>query len=327
MRYLLYLFCFFSFIASGAAYACKEQGNHIALITGIVNGVNVERKGEQCEGKIRMRLYEGDILVTGQKQKCILLFSDNSEIKLNENTRLVLEQAASSKTRKKKTILNMLFGEIFANISKNKNRQVEIKAGRAVAAIEGTMLNYRWPKDTQTAQLTVAEGLVRYFGIQAPLVYQNVRPYWVYVKKNYRCDYNQNSSPKWVPTVMVPVQNMSEIVGWNEEIRQYIVTINEAISTCQLLLLATQNNQGAMPQGATEKLNDLIYEFDKIKHDSDFDRGHKALYTAFNNFKLCAAGLPEFCHTAQSYYNQGISEFQIYQQKFKTSEDLLRKQY
>ena len=327
MRYLLYIFCFFSFIFSGVAYACKEQGAHVALITGIVNGVVVERKGEQCEGKIRMRLYEGDILATGQKQKCIILFSDNSEVKLNENTRLILEQIASSKVRKKKTILNMLFGEIFANISKNKNRQVEIKAGKAVAAIEGTLLNYRWPRGTQTAQLTVVEGLVRYFGIEAPLIYERVRPYWINVRSNYKCEYDQKSPPKWVPTVMAPVQNMDEIVGWNEEIRQYIVAINEAISTCQLLLLATQNSQGAMPQGITEKLNDLIYEFDQIKHDSDFDRGHKALYTAFNNFKLCAAGVTGFCQTAQGYYNQGISEFQVYQQKFKTSEELLRKQY
>lgn len=343
------LFFLFSIIFAGTdiALACEEQGNHIALITGIVNGVSIERKGEQCEGKIRMRLYEGDILTTASAQKCLVMFGDGSEIKLNENTKLLLQQLAASKARKKKTILNLFFGEIFANVSKDKGRQFEVKAGRAVAAIEGTIFNYRWLHGDPYASLTVADGSVRYFGLGSPRYYgiKPPKPYWIMVRKNYRCDYEQQKPPNWIPSIVLQVPDMKAVIGWNESIRKYVETIREAVMLCKSLVESAGN--GTMDQESTRRLNDLIYEFDQIKHDSDFDQGHKALYTAFINFRRCAAGYPEFCATAQGYYTQGtgegkhfarenrtqnyykkgIAEFQIYEQKFETSEEQLRRQY
>lgn len=354
---LLFVFCFG--LSVKASFGCK---GHVALITGIINGVTVVRSGKPLDGNVRMCLYEWDIVTTGPGQKCVILLSDDSEIKLNENTTLVLEEIALLKFKKKKTVLNMLFGEIFFKVSKSRERQFEVKAGKAVAAIEGTTFDLRCPKEEKFSQLTVVDGKVRYHNLDRLVRYDNLKkldgkhipnldryrpndmkdiripndvqspttvlvlPNYMYIYK-YRQKYHQNTSDPTSVDKPIFVQNLETIVGWNKHIQKYLERIKEMLELCNQLIYATRAREGAMPKDLTDKLNDSIIEFDRIKHDSDFDRGHNAIKTAFINFRRCAAGFPESCGDAQKYYNEGVSELLKYEPKFIASEELLRLQY
>jgi hypothetical protein len=139
-----------------AALACAvraaDEGDAVAMVTGIKKELKVVHKGHDMPGSVGMDLFVGDTLKTGTGCQAVIALGDGSEIKLNQNTEITLKAFNAEK----KSIFVKL-GEIFGKFVPQTTK-VNFETPRGVAGIEGTEFNLK--VDNNEDEVTVNEGVV-----------------------------------------------------------------------------------------------------------------------------------------------------------------------
>lgn len=149
-----------------------EEKESVATIAGIEGEVNIKKSGGKLWQKayLRMPVYSEDTIRTSKKSKVlILLLNTGEQIKCNEFTVITIRPSASHLKYKNKNILisfKITLGEAWADLTKNKVKEVLIQTPSVIAGIRGTQIDVRVDEDGKTT-FTVIEGevsLVNEFG-------------------------------------------------------------------------------------------------------------------------------------------------------------------
>jgi len=102
-------------------------------------------------------LYSGDALKTSENSRAAILFIDNTQIKINENTSIIL-QSEKEGMKNLETSINMAIGEIFAVVTKQKSN-FQVITPTSVASVKGTTFDLL-VNDEGNTTLLVLEGSV-----------------------------------------------------------------------------------------------------------------------------------------------------------------------
>ncbi|MCK5673669.1 MAG: FecR domain-containing protein [Spirochaetales bacterium] len=94
--------------------------------------VTVQREGSTFDAEFGLSVFQGDILKTGNNALLILELNNKSELKLRENTILVLESTG------KETSLILNIGSVFSRVNKMVNGSFSIRTPSMVAGVRGT---------------------------------------------------------------------------------------------------------------------------------------------------------------------------------------------
>lgn len=94
--------------------------------------VTVQRDGTTFDADFGFSVFQGDILETGENSLLILELNNKGELKLRENTILVLEGTG----RETSLILNR--GSVFSRVNKIVNGSFSIRTPSMVAGVRGT---------------------------------------------------------------------------------------------------------------------------------------------------------------------------------------------
>jgi tetratricopeptide (TPR) repeat protein len=164
--WLFLVHLFFWVIAGGAvAWGEPTPAGEIIYLQG---EVSIRRSGTLAwvPAQSQRELFPGDAIKTGNASKAAILCVDESQIKLNENTILVLKSVAPSPRLGKvapaaleKTpgsIYQVIQGEIWLR-NKNEKFRFELETPAVTANIRGTEFNIRVKPDG-TTQVTLLEG-------------------------------------------------------------------------------------------------------------------------------------------------------------------------
>ncbi|MBI2251417.1 MAG: FecR domain-containing protein [Armatimonadetes bacterium] len=292
---LVLFICIFSFVL---AQEMKAQ----ALIIGIYGRLEVNRSGEKLLGKIRMPLFNGDIIKTNASSYAVILLKDKTEIKIKENSRLEIK--FEPKTKKK--FLLIYLGEIWAKVTFQKNNFV-IMSPAGAAAIEGTELDFK-VSDNSESTLTVAKGKVKFSNKIGA----------VYLGEN-----TQSKIASLGITPSSPSQINAELVtAWHKTILKYIEAIDKFSEIYQLIEADSLKRSGAVSKDLMDQLRWAEEEIKIIVPDEEFLIGHRALVSALDYFKKSliftdAGEKADFKELAQSKFAVFQAEFNVYQRKYQ----------
>lgn len=141
MRVLIAILTFFFMGYSNLAIAA---GNDIGVIKNIKGPVFIEREKESIPAKINDKLFENDIIVTGNSGSMGAVLIDNSLISSGPNSRLILSQYVFNPSEKKlSSTVEILRGSLVylsGLIGKNYNKDVKFVGPTAVCGLRGTQL-------------------------------------------------------------------------------------------------------------------------------------------------------------------------------------------
>jgi tetratricopeptide (TPR) repeat protein len=162
--FLFYLCCW---AMAGVAVAWGEPPP-AGTIVYLQGEVNIRRSGTLVWGPAQPKqdLFPGDAVKTGKASQAAILCADESQIKLNDNTILVLKSVAPSPRlgqvspaalgKTPASIYQVIQGEIWLR-NKNEKFRFELETPAVTANIRGTEINIRVKADG-TTQVTLLEG-------------------------------------------------------------------------------------------------------------------------------------------------------------------------
>lgn len=141
MRVLIVILAFFFMIFSHLAIAA-ETG--IGVIKNIKGPVFIEREKASIPAKMGDKLFENDIIVTGNSGSMGAVLIDNSMISSGSNSRLILSQFVFNPAEKKlsSTVQIMRGTLIYLSglIGKHDSKAVKFVTPTAVCGLRGTHL-------------------------------------------------------------------------------------------------------------------------------------------------------------------------------------------
>lgn len=128
-----------------------------------VNGAPyvVRADGEQAKLTVGIELYNGDRVVTGDRQSLRMQFADKSELQVLPNSEVVLDKLSQfEQTGMVDTRIRLNSGRVNTWVEKQKpGNRYEIKTPAAITAVRGT--NFRLSSDdSQISRTEVTEGFV-----------------------------------------------------------------------------------------------------------------------------------------------------------------------
>lgn len=143
LKRLLSFTLIFALLLSTIAYA--DNSMRVAVLKNIEGNVKIRRAGgEKLFPAIeKAGLVQGDSVITGKGAGAILIIDSDKEVKIGENTQLVMSELMKSiKTMGDKTTLSLLSGKVLITINKKlvKDAKFEIKTPTAVMGVRGTTL-------------------------------------------------------------------------------------------------------------------------------------------------------------------------------------------
>ena len=107
--------------------------------TSVVGKVTLTRAGVALKPVVNSQVQVKDLIVTGDKSSATLLFSDDSTIRLQQNSKMEIKEfMIKGKTRK--SIFSMALGRLTASVSKfiGGDNSFEVHSPTAVCGVRGT---------------------------------------------------------------------------------------------------------------------------------------------------------------------------------------------
>ncbi len=141
------------------AWAQPPKIGVVTFLVGSAGDVTVRHRDstEWVPAKLKMELFEGDVIRTAKESRAEITLTDKSVLRIGEQTELELTKASISK-KTKEVQSNLKKGKLWANIAQaGPSRTFQVKAPTAVCAVRGTI--YRIDADSTTTVL-VYDGAV-----------------------------------------------------------------------------------------------------------------------------------------------------------------------
>jgi len=158
---LFTLFCFSSF--------ALEQ---VADVLKVVGGPKIERKnGDLQKLAVRDLLFQGDQIITGPDDRCVVVFRDDTIVEIGASTKVDIHDATIKNSTNRKLNLHLESGKVRARVLdklKGSNSSIKVKTRSAVAAVRGTdfFVESDSTKKIEKTRIGVIEGTVQVFDIE-----------------------------------------------------------------------------------------------------------------------------------------------------------------
>lgn len=136
MKFLLKFLLVFVFCVNAFAY--------IGEVKKTVGFVNVERKNIKTELKAGDKIYQNDLITTGNKSFVSIIFSDKTQFRLGSNSNLSIQQYLYDKSKKSKMIFSSSEGSldiVSGDISRVAKNNFKMHSNTLVIGIRGTRFN------------------------------------------------------------------------------------------------------------------------------------------------------------------------------------------
>ena len=161
MRIIRLIFSvFIMFAVFSNVFSAEKKIGQITFMIGAKGDVQVKQKdqSEWRPTKLKMDIYNADIIRTKKEARCEIKLLDGSVVRIGEESEFEFSDASVAK-RSKKVNAQLKHGKVWSNIVKLKDQQegFEIKTPTAVCAVRGTI--YRIDSDSATSCL-VYDGAV-----------------------------------------------------------------------------------------------------------------------------------------------------------------------
>lgn len=121
-----------------------------ARVTWLVGDANLKRSGKTIPVRVHMECKLGDTLVLGPATRLELRYPDNTLLRLDENSRMVLADRTPGKPEP-----SLLMGKAWANVKKigQGGTGFGVRTPTAVAAVRGTVFNVDGNADSSNVKL------------------------------------------------------------------------------------------------------------------------------------------------------------------------------
>jgi hypothetical protein len=155
-----YLILCIIFLLSPIAFSAESNAGVVGILSFMVGDVYVSPDGEKWEeGVFDMGIKIGDHVKTGEESRCEVTLTDNTIVRLDENTIQQFEKLNDPLTYPPKSIL-LSAGKLWLNARKilSKEDSFKVRTNKAVCAIRGTTFSV---EDRKTyTRIRVLEGEV-----------------------------------------------------------------------------------------------------------------------------------------------------------------------
>ncbi|MEI7905401.1 MAG: FecR family protein [Candidatus Firestonebacteria bacterium] len=142
-----------------ASLHADSRSTTISFLKGLAK---TTRKGEvsQTFAKLGMQLSGGDKIETMDNTRVELRLEDGTNVRIGENTSLVIEELTDDKSNnKEKSTLNVMWGKIWMNVRKNTGQESRVITPKIIAAVKGTTYSVEVAKDGESG-IKVYDGTV-----------------------------------------------------------------------------------------------------------------------------------------------------------------------
>jgi len=140
----------------------SKSENPVAVVMKVVKEVNLKKEGaDWATAKIGQPLKTGDEVKTGDKSLALIKFTDNSLIRVRENSSLKIFADKNNKTISKNTYIEK--GRVGFEVAKQENEDFKFTTPTMVASIRGTEGFFDVFPDGASL-LVVARGLIEVLG-------------------------------------------------------------------------------------------------------------------------------------------------------------------
>lgn len=117
---------------------------------------------ESKEVEVGTSLFNGDTLTTDQNGYAMILFMDQSVTRMRPESQLII-RGQVNRDQSSSTRLDITAGEIFLNINRDSNSDVEVGTDGTVASVKGTTFGarstgYYWVQDGEIDVMAVESG-------------------------------------------------------------------------------------------------------------------------------------------------------------------------
>ncbi|HOG18258.1 MAG: FecR protein [Syntrophaceae bacterium PtaU1.Bin231] len=144
MKISLITVCLVLACCFGAARAAEPQAGFVKNVSG---EASIERNQVALSAKVKDKVMENDVLVTGRNGSMGIVFQDNSVMSVGPNTRLVISEFAFEPADEKLSFIARIQKGIVVYLSgliaKLKKGAVKFETNSSVCAIRGTRLAIR----------------------------------------------------------------------------------------------------------------------------------------------------------------------------------------
>lgn len=136
----VFLFFFILSLMPTIIFAAKKSG--YAKIAELQGEVSMKRCGGDRTFKAvkGMKLVEGDTLYTAAKSSASVIFDNNSQVVIGENSAVNLAEMRNLESKKSSTIICLKKGSIFSKVKKKltQKEKFQIRTSNAIAGVRGT---------------------------------------------------------------------------------------------------------------------------------------------------------------------------------------------
>lgn len=161
-RNLVLAFSFIVFIVT------NTHASEIAKLIIVKGNVEVVRADYTLEGKKGIKLLEDDIVITKTNSLAVISYFNDSTIKLDQNSKVMIEQMDESASESKSISLKLylMMGSIIMDFVNPENKKnVEVKARQVSLAVRGTQFFIGIdPEGTRDVYASVNRGKVEILG-------------------------------------------------------------------------------------------------------------------------------------------------------------------
>ena len=111
----------------------------VGKFTSVIGKVTLTRAGVPLTPVVNSQVQLKDLIVTGDKSSATMVFSDDSSIRLQQNSKLEIKEYMM-KGQTRKSIFSMALGRLTASVSKfiGGDNSFEVHSPTAVAGVRGT---------------------------------------------------------------------------------------------------------------------------------------------------------------------------------------------
>lgn len=155
---IMALIVLFSTVSSKISYASSTA---IASLQKVAGKINIKAHGgnKSTIGNSGTLLYPRDLVTSRANSKATIVFRDGTELRLFENSELLIEKAMEVKSEKRSFLydLTLKAGAIWGNFIHGRQKS-RIRTGLATIGVKGTV--FRVSEIDEKATISVTEGVV-----------------------------------------------------------------------------------------------------------------------------------------------------------------------
>jgi hypothetical protein len=160
IKFILSLFCLTLLFSMSSAFASS------GVFMVVKGNVTVTSKGKTASAKVGLKVFEGDVIVTGADSRAKIVMADKNVLNISPDSKLeIAVYKNNQQTGEKKVELKVDQGKVRAGVEQkydDDKNTFRIKTPTAVAGVRGTDFSVSFNPRTRVSQVVTFKGAVAF---------------------------------------------------------------------------------------------------------------------------------------------------------------------